>query len=177
VIRTLPISKRPGTTTPARARTPAPAGLSQNFRTELFYSENPAPLWHNCGRSEATIDDSPKEFAREFRSAVLKRRVGQIALAVVLAEACIRFLNSLIWFLLVPFIASLLQGHTESVLFRDKLVFPWEQLFGSLLEFILAIVFVFYANRWIQGSLAKPRVPEEAEASEPPRQKQKEGQV
>jgi large-conductance mechanosensitive channel len=93
----------------------------------------------------------------EFRSAILRKRVGQIALAVVLAEACIRFLNSLIWFLVVPGIAWLLQGHTESVLFRDRLVVPWEQLFGSFLEFILAIIFVFYANRWIRGSLPKPR--------------------
>ena len=96
----------------------------------------------------------------ELRSAILKKRVGQIALAVVLAEACIRFLNSLIWFLVVPIIAWWLRGRTESVLFRDRLVFPWEQLFGSLLEFLLAIIFVFYVNRWIRGSLPKPSTPE-----------------
>jgi len=116
------------------------------------------------------MDNSPREFAHELRSAVLKKRVGQIALAVVLAEACIRFLNSLIWFLVIPIVASLLQGHTESVFFQNKLIFPWEQLFGSLLEFILAIVFVFYVNRWIRGSLPKPSAPEEAQVFEPPRQ-------
>jgi large-conductance mechanosensitive channel len=112
------------------------------------------------------MDDSPRAFAQEFRFAILRKRVGQIALAVVFAEACIRFLNSLIWFLVVAIVASLLNGHTESVLFRDRLVFPWEQLFGSLLEFILAVVFVFYVNRWIRGSSPKPRS-EEANVSRP----------
>ena len=97
------------------------------------------------------MDDSPKHFVHEFRSAILKKRVGQIALAVVLAEACIRFLNSLLWYAVVPAIAWILQGHTESVMFRDHLVLPWERLFGSLLEFLVAIIFVFYANRWIRG--------------------------
>ena len=108
------------------------------------------------------MDDSPREFAREFWSGILRRRVGQIALAVVLAEACIRFLNSLIWYLVVPFLAWLLRGHTESVLFSDRLVFPWQQLFGSFLEFILAVVFVFYVNRWIRGALPTPRTRDEA---------------
>jgi large-conductance mechanosensitive channel len=107
------------------------------------------------------MDDSPKEFVREIRSGILKKRVGQIALAVVLAEACIRFLNSLVWYLIIPIVAFVLRGHTESVLFRDKLVFPWQQLFGALLEFMVAIVFVFYVNRWIKGNLPKPAVHQE----------------
>jgi large-conductance mechanosensitive channel len=113
------------------------------------------------------VDDSPRAFAHEFRSAILRKRVGQIALAVVLAEACIRLLYALVWFLVVPFIAFLFRGHTESVLFPDRLVFPWQQLFGSCLEFALALIFVFYVNRWIRGSLPRPyareemRVPEE----------------
>jgi large-conductance mechanosensitive channel len=154
-------------TAPALLRLPE---LSQYFLTRLFYSENPARLCHNYGETGVLMDDSPKEFAHELRSAILKKRVGQIALAVVLAEACIRFLSALIWFLIVPFVAWPLRGHTESVLFANKLVFPWEQLFGSLLEFILAIVFVFYVNRWIQGSLPKPTIPGETHVRESPQE-------
>ena len=33
------------------------------------------------------MDDTPKAFLEELRTSVLKKRVGQIALAVVLAEA------------------------------------------------------------------------------------------
>jgi len=120
------------------------------------------------------MDDSPREFVREFKAAILKKRVGQIALAVVLAEACIRLLNSLVWYLVVPVFAWLLEGHSESVLFRNKLVFPWNQLFGSALEFILAIIFVFYVNRWIRGSLPEPRSAQESDvlASSPEEEKQ-----
>jgi large-conductance mechanosensitive channel len=32
------------------------------------------------------MDDTPRAFLEEFRSSILKKRVGQIALAVVLAE-------------------------------------------------------------------------------------------
>jgi large-conductance mechanosensitive channel len=86
------------------------------------------------GQFEVLVDDTPKGFGLEFKSAILKKRVGQIALAVVLAEACIRFLSALTWFLVIPIISSLLEGHTESVLFSSKPVFPWQQLFGSCLE-------------------------------------------
>ena len=111
------------------------------------------------------MDDSPKNFVHEFRSAILKKRVGQIALAIVLAEACI--LNSLLWYAVVPAIAWILQGHTESVMFRDHLVFPWERLFGSLLEFLLALIFVFYANRWIRGSAGKAEAETPVSEDEP----------
>jgi large-conductance mechanosensitive channel len=142
-------------------------------RSEGQLEESGLP-WLSCrgygtiaARTGVLMDDSPRDFVHELRSGILRKRVGQIALAVVLAEACIRFLNSLTWLLVVPGIAWLLRGHTESVLFRDKLVVPWEQLFGSLLEFILAIIFVFYVNRWIRGSLPKPSSPE-AHVSTPP---------
>jgi large-conductance mechanosensitive channel len=114
------------------------------------------------------MDDSPKEFGHEFKSAILKKRVGQIALAVVLAESCIRFLYALTWFLVVPTISSLVAGHSESVLFRTNTVFPWQQLFGSCLEFALAIIFVFYVNRWIRGTLPRPRVLQEPSVLVPP---------
>jgi large-conductance mechanosensitive channel len=102
------------------------------------------------------MDDSPRGFAVEFKSAVLKKRVGQIALAVILAEGCIRFLNSLVWYLILPLISGLMNGHSESVLFRTKPTIPLEQLFGSTLEFAFVIIFVFYANRWIRNSVPKP---------------------
>jgi large-conductance mechanosensitive channel len=120
------------------------------------------------------LDDSPKAFGHEFKSAILKKRVGQIALAVVLAEGCIRFLYALTWFLVIPTISSLLNGHTESVLFTSKAVFPWQQLFGSSLEFALTIIFVFYVNRWIRGTLPKPHVLSALEKAEPPEPRREE---
>jgi large-conductance mechanosensitive channel len=104
------------------------------------------------------MDDSPSHFVAEFRSAILKKRVGQIALAVVLAEACIRFLNSIVWFLVIPAISGLLEGHTESVLFSKQPAFPWERLVGSVIEFMAAFIFVFYVNRWVHNALPRPRL-------------------
>jgi large-conductance mechanosensitive channel len=127
----------------------------------LFYCENQAGCATIAALSGLAVDDSPKAFGHEFKSAILKKRVGQIALAVVLAEACLRFLGALAWYLVIPLISSRLEGHTESVLFTSKPIFPWQQLFGSCLEFALAIIFVFYINRWIRGSLPGPRVIED----------------
>jgi large-conductance mechanosensitive channel len=104
------------------------------------------------------MDDTPKGFLGELKSATLKKRVGQIAMAVVLAEACIRFLNSLVWFLVLPIISSLLKGHTESVLFETKPTFPVERLLAAILEFGAAIIFVFYVNRWIHATPPEPTV-------------------
>jgi large-conductance mechanosensitive channel len=109
-------------------------------------------LWHNCSAYRGTdMDDTPGHFLQELRSSLLKKRAGQIALAVILAEACLRFLNALTWFLVVPTIAMVLKGHTESVLFetQTRAPFPWQPLFGSLLDFTIALIFVFYLNRWI----------------------------
>jgi hypothetical protein len=41
--------------------------------------------------------DTPKALVEELRSALLRKRVGQIALAVVLAEGAWRLINSLVW--------------------------------------------------------------------------------
>jgi large-conductance mechanosensitive channel len=95
------------------------------------------------------VDDTPGHFVEELRSSLLKKRAGQIALAVILAEACLRFLNALTWFLIVPTVGALLNGHTESVLFQTRVAFPWQQLLGSMLDFGVALIFVFYLNRWI----------------------------
>jgi large-conductance mechanosensitive channel len=97
------------------------------------------------------MDDTPIQFIQELRSGIWKKRAGQIALAVILAEACLRFLNALTWFLIIPAISAMLEGHTESVLFQSRHPFPWQSLFGNVLDFIVALVFVFYLNRWIRG--------------------------
>ena len=107
------------------------------------------------------MDDTPKGFLVELKSTILKKRVGQVALAVVLAEACIRFLNSLVWFLVLPIISLLTNGHTESVLFETKPAFPLERLVAAVLEFGAAIIFVFYLNRWIHGPRPQPTLESE----------------
>jgi large-conductance mechanosensitive channel len=78
--------------------------------------------------------------------------VGQIALAVVLAQAAWRLVSSLTWYLIIPLLGKSLRGNTESVLFEKATTnpFPWESLFGSLLEFGLVLILVFYLNRWVQ---------------------------
>lgn len=108
------------------------------------------------------MDETPKAFLEEFRSSILKKRVGQIALAVVLAEAVWRLVNSLTWYLIIPLIGKSFQGHTESVLFESATTHPitWENLFGSLMEFVLTLIIVFYLNRWVQ------RKPDPAPAAE-----------
>jgi len=103
------------------------------------------------------MDDTPGQFVQELRYSLLKKRAGQIALAVILAEACLRFLNALTWFLVVPIIAMVLKGHTESVLFetQTRAPFPWQPLFGAILDFSIALIFVFYLNRWIHHAAPK----------------------
>jgi large-conductance mechanosensitive channel len=110
------------------------------------------------------MDDSPRQFIDELRFAIVRRRVGQIALAVVLAEECIRYLSAMVWYLIIPIVAKVLESHTESLLFQSQSQrpFPWIQLFGSTLEFVAAIIFVFYVNRWLYGrNRPRPRPTEE----------------
>lgn len=97
------------------------------------------------------MDDTPNAFLQDLRSSLLKRRVGQIAIAVVLAQAVWRLVNALTWYLIIPLIESL-RRNTESVLFAGSTgrPFPWENLFGSLLEFGLTVILMFYLNRWVQ---------------------------
>ena len=102
------------------------------------------------------MDQNPKAFLEEFRSGILKKRVWQIALAVVLAQAVWRLLNAFTWYVLVPIIAKAMTGRTESVLFESaaRVAFPWESIIGSLLEFTLTVILVFYLNRWIKKTVA-----------------------
>lgn len=105
------------------------------------------------------MDDSPKAFFEELRASLLRKRVGQIALAVILAQAAWRLVIALTWNLIVPLIGKALHGNTESVLFAraNSNPFPWENLFGSLLEFALTVIMVFYLNRWVH----RRRAPEQ----------------
>jgi large-conductance mechanosensitive channel len=110
------------------------------------------------------MDDTPGGLVEEFRAALLRKRVGQIALAVVLAQAAWRFINSLVWYCIIPAVGKTFQGHTESVLFETAThnPFPWKPLFGAALEFTLTLILVFYLNRWIHRRPATAQVtPEE----------------
>ncbi|HKR86012.1 MAG TPA: MscL family protein [Terriglobales bacterium] len=97
------------------------------------------------------MDDTPKAFFEELRSGIMKKRVGQIALAVVLAQAIWRFVSSLNWYLVMPVLGRFLHGQTESVFLPNSTArpVPWENLFGSVLEFVFTIMVVFYLHRWI----------------------------
>ena len=105
------------------------------------------------------MDDTPKGLLGELRTTVLKKRVGQIALAVVLAEAVLQLITALTWYLIIPVLGRLLHGQSESVLLKASAEAPirWENLFGSLLVFLLAVIVVLYLNRWIQR---KPKLAE-----------------
>jgi large-conductance mechanosensitive channel len=98
------------------------------------------------------LDDTPKDFLHELRSSLLRRSVGQIAIAVLLAQAALRLVNALIWYFVIPVLGRALRGDTESVLFSGATShpIPWENLFGSLLEFTATVILVFYLNRWVQ---------------------------
>lgn len=98
------------------------------------------------------MNDTPQAFVEELRSSLLNKRVGQIALAVVLTEAAWRLVVALTWYLIIPDIGRVPRGSTESVLFAGAVAhpLPLESLFGSLLEFGLVVILVFYLNRWVQ---------------------------
>jgi large-conductance mechanosensitive channel len=105
------------------------------------------------------MDDTPKAFLEEVRTSILRKRVGQIALAVVLAQAVWRLISALTWYLLMPLMGKFFNG-TESVLlkgYRENPI-PWENLAGSLVEFVFTVIVVFYLNRWIHQTLPGPAV-------------------
>ncbi|HEY4901082.1 MAG TPA: MscL family protein [Terriglobales bacterium] len=104
------------------------------------------------------MDDTPNGLIGELRASVLKKRVGQIALAVVLAEAALRLVSNLTWYLIIPIIGKSLRGHTESVLFEAASSNPirWDSIFGTLLEFVLVVIVVLFLNRWIQRKPSGP---------------------
>jgi large-conductance mechanosensitive channel len=126
-------------------------------------------MCQNAHPMEPGMDDSPTEFLDGLKLTIFRRRIGQIALAVVLAESCIRYLNSLVWYLVIPIISNVLANHTESVLLENRRKFPWEQLAGNTLDFAAALIFVYFANRWIYNlSRPRPSEPETDAAKIPP---------
>jgi large-conductance mechanosensitive channel len=98
------------------------------------------------------MDETPQGLLTEFRASILKKRVGQIALAVLLAQATLQLITTLTWYLVIPVFAKVLRGQTESILFEKSAVSPiaWETVFGSTLVFLLVLILVLYLNRWIQ---------------------------
>jgi large-conductance mechanosensitive channel len=98
------------------------------------------------------MGDTPKASLEELRTSRLKRRVGQIALAVLLGEAAWHFISALTWYLVMPLIARALEGDTESVLMKGYALctFPRENLSGSVLEFAAVLILVFSLSRWVQ---------------------------
>jgi hypothetical protein len=66
------------------------------------------------------MDDTPKHLLDELRTDLLGKRLGQIALAILLGEAALRFVNSLVWYLLIPIFGRALENHTASVLFEAR---------------------------------------------------------
>ena len=115
-----------------------------------------ARVWDNARGMEQELADSPRQFLDGLKSTIFRRRIGQIALAVVLAQACIRFLNALVWYFVIPVISNALNGHTESVLFKERRTFAWEPLMGNFIDFAVALAFVYFANRWIMNSASRP---------------------
>jgi large conductance mechanosensitive channel len=103
-------------------------------------------------------DDTPKGLLGELRTTILRKRVGQIALAVVLAEAIWRLVSALTWYLIIPLIGRFLHGQTESVLLEGESSKPirWDTIFGSVLEFVLVVIVVIFLNRWIQRKPSRP---------------------
>jgi large-conductance mechanosensitive channel len=98
------------------------------------------------------MNDTPGAFLAEFRRSVLKRRIGWIAIAIILAQAILRLMSGVTYYFIVPVLGRMFGGNSDSVLFKgtsDPLPFP--KLFGTLLEFGLTIVVVFYLNLWALG--------------------------
>jgi hypothetical protein len=54
-------------------------------------------VWQNADLEKPPMsDESPRGFLAELKHSICRRRIGQIALAIVLAEACVRYLNALV---------------------------------------------------------------------------------
>jgi large-conductance mechanosensitive channel len=160
---TLPIVSELGTTRVARAQLSPLAGaltspeLSQNLRiVNDFIAFSGQTKCVKMAPLMEPLDESPRQFLDGLKLTIFRRRIGQIALAVVLAEACIRYLSALVWYLIIPLIANLLENHSESVIFASRRSFPLEQLAGSTIEFATVLVFVYFVNRWIYN-LSRPR--------------------
>lgn len=78
------------------------------------------------------MDDTPKAFLEEIRTSILKKRVGQIALAVILAQAVWRLIRAVTWYVFIPLVGRMFAGSGESVLFKKAAAVPvpWDNLLG-----------------------------------------------
>ncbi len=96
--------------------------------------------------------DTPKGLWNELQLSILRTSIGRIALAVVLAQAVLGFIRTFVWYLFMPIVAEFLHHQSESVLFEKYRDSPlrWDYLFNSLLQLVLAVVFVLFVNRWIR---------------------------
>lgn len=112
------------------------------------------------------MNDTPRDLVAEFRRSVLKRRIGWIVIAIILAQAILRLVGGVTYYLIVPVLGRMFGGNSNSVLFKDPSnPLPFPQLFGTLLEFGLTIIVVFYLNLWALGKpLPGPANPGKEEA-------------
>ena len=97
--------------------------------------------------------DTPRHLLTELQSSLARTNIGRIALAVVLAQAVLGFIRTVVWNLLMPIVASFLHHQSESVLFEQYRETPirWDYLFNSLLQLTLAVIFVLFVNRWVRA--------------------------
>ena len=49
----------------------------------------------------------------------------------------------------MPVVRRFLEGQNQSVLFGTAGLISWDNVLGSVMEFLLTVVVVFYLNRWI----------------------------
>ena len=96
--------------------------------------------------------DTPKGLWGELQTSIVRTSIGRIALAVVLAQAVLAFIRTMVWYLLMPIVAEFLHHQSESVLFEQYRERPirWDYLFNSSLQLGLAAIFVLFVNRWVR---------------------------
>jgi len=118
----------------------------------------------------ANSQDTPKGLWGELQLSIVRTSIGRIALAVVLAQAVLAFIRTLVWYLFMPIIAELLHRQSESVLFEKYRDNPlrWDYLFNSLLQLALAVIFVLFVNRWVRPKPATLSVEDESTEEQSP---------
>lgn len=76
------------------------------------------------------------------------RAIVALAAAFVLAEAVVRFIYGVSFYLVLPFFLKLLQSHTNFVASKLDFEYRIEMLAGSIVEFILAMTAAYCLSRW-----------------------------
>ncbi len=116
--------------------------------------------------NRAYPDATPQGFLKELTSAVWYRRAGQIALAVVLAQAALRLISGFVAYLLVPFVAGFVNSNSESVMFASKPPYRWDPFAYLVLDFIVALIIFFYVGRALQPNNVVEKRSDEASTPE-----------